>query len=63
MNWIIANRWTIRSNSAVASRQVSVLGLCFLKLNGIVRGTLDGDYSVQFLFIVKVYTHQFLKLK
>ena len=29
----------------LASRQVSVLALCFLmKLDGIVRGMIDGDY-------------------
>ena len=41
-NPIIASRWTI-----LASRQVSLLAVCFLmKLNEIVRGKMDGDYSV-----------------
>ena len=32
---------------ALASRQVSMLALCFLiKLDGIVRGMMDGDYTV-----------------
>ena len=32
---------------ALASRQVSFLALCFVvKLDGIVRGVADGDYSV-----------------
>ena len=32
---------------ALASRQMSVLALCFVvKLDGIVRGMTDGDYKV-----------------
>jgi len=44
---LIVNRWTIRSHSALTSRQVSVLGLyLYMKLDGIVRGKIEGDYSV-----------------
>ena len=53
---ITASRWTYHKKQytcALASRQVSVLTLCFLmKLDGIVRGVLDGDYSVKILLIV-----------
>ena len=55
-NRIIASRWSIRS--ALASRQVSVQAVCFLmKLDGIVRGMIDSDYSVKILFII--HAHHF----
>ena len=46
---IIASRWTYHKKQctcALASRQVSMLALCFLKVDGIVRGVLDDDFTV-----------------